>query len=199
MLGPLLYRCTITLLLLWHSQIHAGPGPRPVLQWELLKSLEGTWEAEVKLGEDQYKGTMTYKVDLGGMWLVGELQVESDGMTLTGKIFETYDAAKKKYIRIWIDSTSASPLIAEGSFDNEGRVVTFVGEVRGADGKPAKFKSTTELVKHDGLARNGHCANPSCSNGANGGSTAVAGWNEGSRRRILALLARRHSIRQAME
>jgi hypothetical protein len=118
---------------------------KPGSQHDHLKRLVGTWDAETESG----KGTMTYKMDLGGLWLIGDFEGEFGGMKFQGKGLDTYDSATKKYRSVWVDSFSTSPRIMEGNLDKDDKVMTMTGEGRGADDKPAKFKSITEIKDAD--------------------------------------------------
>jgi hypothetical protein len=62
---------------------------------------------------------------------------------------DTYDPTIKKYRNIWADSMSAAPMLMEGAFDKDNKVLTMTGEGPGQDGKPAKFKTTTEFKDAD--------------------------------------------------
>jgi Protein of unknown function (DUF1579) len=121
--------------------------PKPGKQHDHLKRLVGAWDAETESG----KGTMTYKMGLGGLWLIGDFEGEFGGMKFQGKGLDTYDSATKKYRSIWVDSFSTSPRIMEGNLDKDDKVMTMTGEVRGADDKPTKFKSITEIKDADTL------------------------------------------------
>lgn len=123
--------------------------PKPGPEHEALKQLVGTWEATVKMGGMESKGTMTYKMDLGGLWLVSDFQGEFGGMKFQGKGLETYDPVKKKYFAIWVDAWSTAPMITEGTRDKSGKVLTMTGEGPGQDGKPAKYKTVTEMKDKD--------------------------------------------------
>src|SRR5262249_6297977 len=48
--------------------------PKPGPEHEVLKKLEGTWEATMKFGGMESKGTMIYKMDLGGLWLTSNFE-----------------------------------------------------------------------------------------------------------------------------
>ncbi len=124
------------------------PQPKPGPEHALLKRLEGTWEATVK-GREESKGTMTYKMMLGGLWLVSDYQGEFMGQKFQGKGLETYDTAKKKYVGIWVDSMSTALMTYEGNFDKDGKVLTMTGEGPGEDGKPTKFKMVSEMKDKD--------------------------------------------------
>ncbi|HEV3440911.1 MAG TPA: DUF1579 domain-containing protein [Gemmata sp.] len=119
--------------------------PKPGKQHDHLMRLVGTWDAETESG----KGTMTYKMGLGGLWLIGDFEGEFGGMKFQGKGLDTYDSATKKYRSVWVDSFSTSPRIMEGNLDKDDKVMTMTGEGRGADDKPAKFKSVTEIKDAD--------------------------------------------------
>ena len=125
--------------------------PKPGPEHEKLKELVGTWDAVVKFGPEESKGTMTWKMDLGGLWLVSEFQGEFGGEKFTGKGFDGYDPIKKKYIGVCVDSMSTLPVISEGTYDKDGKVQTMTGEGPGPDGKPTKYKMTTEHKDKDSV------------------------------------------------
>lgn len=127
------------------QQASAQDLPKPGKEHASLKRMEGTYDVIVEGG----KGTMTYKMGLGGLWLLGELNGEFRGTKFEGKGMDTYDPATKKYRTIWADSMSTAPMLMEGNFDKDNKVLTLTGEGPGPDGKTAKFKSTTELKDED--------------------------------------------------
>jgi hypothetical protein len=118
---------------------------KPGKEHDHLKRLVGIWEAETEFG----KGTMTYKMGLDGLWLIGDFEGEFGGMKFQGKGLDTYDSATKKYRSVWVDSFSTAPRIMEGNLDKDYKVMTMTGEGRGPDSKPAKFKSITEIKDAD--------------------------------------------------
>src|SRR5262249_30723965 len=121
---------------LFFSTALAQQPPKPGPEHERLKKLEGAWDATIKVGDQQSKGTMTYKMELGGLWLVSEFPGDFMGMKFQGKGMDGYDPLKKKYVSVWVDSMSNSPLISEGTLDKDGKVLTMSGEGLGMDGKP---------------------------------------------------------------
>ena len=127
------------------AQEPAKPGP----EHEHLKKYVGTWDATMKMGGADSKGTSTYKMDLGGLWLSSTFDGEVFGTKFQGKGMDTYDAAKKKYIGIWCDSMSTSPMVLEGTYDKEKKALTLEGDGPGPDGKPAKHKTVTEWKDDD--------------------------------------------------
>lgn len=88
-------------------------------------------------------------MELGGLWLVSDFSADFGDSKFSGKGLDGYDAAKKKYVNIWVDSDSSSPMMREGTFDKAGKVLTQTGEGTGSDGKPTKFKMTTEYKDKD--------------------------------------------------
>ena len=108
--------------------------PKPGKEHEHLERLVGTWDAET----ESSKGTMTYKMGVGGLWLIGDFEGEFGGMKFQGKGLDTYDSATKKYRSIWVDSFSTAPRIMEGNLDKEYiKVMTMTGEglASGSDGQ----------------------------------------------------------------
>lgn len=119
--------------------------PKPGPEHDLLKKWEGTWDVIMKVEGAESKGTSTYKMELGGLWLASSLDIELFGSKFTGKGMDTYDAKKKKFVSIWCDSMSTSPMILEGTYDKETKKMTMSGESAGPDGKPQKTRTVTEF------------------------------------------------------
>lgn len=136
---------TIVALLILLPSARAQEPPKPGKEHDHLKRLVGTWDAETEFG----KGTMTYKMGLGGLWLIGNFDGEFGRMKFQGKSLDTYDAATKKYRSVWVDSFSTAARNMEGNLDKDGKVMTMTGEGRGPDGMAAKFKSITEIKDAD--------------------------------------------------
>jgi hypothetical protein len=88
-------------------------------------------------------------MELGGMWLASTFEGDLGGMKFSGKGLDSYDASKKKYVAVWVDSWSASPMVLEGTYDQVKKVQTMSGEGPGMDGKPAKYKAITEWKDED--------------------------------------------------
>jgi hypothetical protein len=137
---------SVALLILLPSARAQEP-PKPGKEHEHLKQLVGAWDAETEFG----KGTMTYKMGLEGLWLIGDFEGEFGGMKFQGKGLETYDSATKNYRSVWVDSFTTAPRIMVGNLDKHDKVMAMTGEGPGHDGKPAKFKSITEIKDADTL------------------------------------------------
>jgi hypothetical protein len=128
----------------WSQEI-AKPGP----EHELLKKRVGTWSTTMKAGGMEFKGSVTFKMELGGLWLVGSLESELSGQKFYGKSLDTYDARKKVYVGAWFDSMSTTPMMMEGAYDKDKKTLTMVGDGVGMDGKSAKWKSVSEMPDND--------------------------------------------------
>ncbi len=118
-------------------------GPKPGAEHEILKKMEGNWDLVMKFGGNESKGTVTYKMELGGLWLAGSLESELFGAKFQGKSLDTYDAGKKKYIGVWADSMGTQPMILEGTYDKEKKTLTMSGDGPGMDGKPTRYRSVS--------------------------------------------------------
>jgi Protein of unknown function (DUF1579) len=125
--------------------------PKPGPEHEVLKKLEGTWDATMKMMGMESKGTMVWKMDLGGLWLSSSFEGEFGGAKFYGKGFDSYDGTKKKYTSVWVDSMSGSPMTMEGTFDKDTKTLTMAGEGPGPDGKPMKFKMVSEMKDDDNI------------------------------------------------
>jgi hypothetical protein len=123
--------------------------PKPGPEHEMLKKLEGKWDTTLKFGGKESKGTVTYKMELGGLWLVGAHEAALFGQKFSGRSLDSYDPAKKKYISVWVDSMATAPLIMEGTYDKDKKELTMTGEGPGMDGKPTKYRSITKMPDAD--------------------------------------------------
>lgn len=140
----------VALTLFVAPAVQAQEGPKPGPEHEFLKKMVGDWTLTMKFGGMESKGTVNYKMTLGGLWLEGNLESELFGAKFTGKSLDTYDAGKKKYVGIWVDSmTTAGPMVMEGDYDKAKKTLTMSGTGPGEDGKPSKYKSVSEYVDAD--------------------------------------------------
>src|SRR5262245_54225969 len=109
--------------------------PKPGPEHELLKKMEGTWDTTMKMPGGKSKGTATYKMDLGGLWLTSKFEGDMGGEKFSGRGFDTYDADKKKFVGVWFDSMSTKPMVLQGTYDKAKKTMTMVGDAPGMDGK----------------------------------------------------------------
>jgi hypothetical protein len=141
----------------------AAAPPKPGPEHELLKIEEGTWDVVATLPDGkQDRGLFTAKVDCGGFCLVSELADEKKTpSTYQGRGVMGYDAAKKKYVSVWIDNlTFGSPIVAEGTYDKASKTYTGHGEAVGPDGKLTTVKSVRKQLDDDHFTSEGFATGP---------------------------------------
>ena len=127
----------------------AQEAPKPGPEHEVLKKMVGDWTLTMNFGGMESKGTVVYKMDLGGLWLSSTLESELFGAKYSGRGMDSYDPTRKKYVGVWIDSMGTSPLLLEGTYDKEKKTLTMTGDGPGMDGKPTKFKSVSVTPDDD--------------------------------------------------
>ncbi len=123
--------------------------PKPGPEHEMLKKKEGTWTTVMKSGGAEFKGTVTYKMELGGLWLVGSQESDLGGQKFHGKSLDSYDAASKKFVGVWADSMGTRPMTLEGTYDEAKKTLTLTADAPGLDGKPTKWKSVSVMTDAD--------------------------------------------------
>jgi hypothetical protein len=143
------YFAAIALAVVAAPAVRAQEFPKPGPEHEILKKQVGTWDATMKMEGMESKAVATYKMDLGGLWLASTFEGDLGGIKFSGRGMDSYDAAKKKYVGVWIDSMSTSPMVMEGTYDKEKKTLTMVGEGPGMDGKPMKYRAVSEMPNDD--------------------------------------------------
>jgi hypothetical protein len=123
--------------------------PKPGPEHEKLQQLAGTWDAEMEIQGQTTKATATYKSICGGMWLQSDFEGDLGGTKFQGHGLDGYDQQQKKYVGVWVDSMSSAPLNLEGNYDAKKKLLVMTGQSLGPDGKPQKFKNTTEYKDKD--------------------------------------------------
>ena len=142
-------KITLIVVAVLAMPVGAQEMPKPGPEHEMLKQLEGTWNTTMKFGGMESKGTVTYKMELGGLWLAGSMKSELFGQKFSGKSLDSYDPEKKKFVSIWVDSMSTAPVITEGTYDKEKKTMSMAGEGPGMGGKVTKYKSVIKFPDAD--------------------------------------------------
>jgi hypothetical protein len=119
------------------------PDIKPGPEHAVLKDFTGDWEATVNSQGSESKGATAAKMGVGGLWLIEDFKGDFAGTTFEGHGVTSYDPAKKKYIMVWVDSMSASPMILEGTYDKAAKTMTMAGTMAMPDGTSMKVKQTT--------------------------------------------------------
>lgn len=141
--------CTCALALLAAPAVSAQEAPKPGPEHDVLKKMVGDWDLTMKFGGMESKGRVTYTMEVGGLWLVSNLESERFGTKFQGKGLDSYDPTRKKYVGVWVDSMATSPMFLEGTFDKAKKTMTMSGEGPGMDGKPTKYKSVSVMPDDD--------------------------------------------------
>lgn len=129
------------------SNVFAQVPQSPGKEHEELKALEGMWDAAMKMSDgSEVKAECDYKMTCGGMWLASDFHGDFGGLKFHGKGLDGYDATRKEYVSIWVDSMSGSPMMMTGK--KEGKITTMMGEGAGPSGV-AKYKSVTNQESND--------------------------------------------------
>ena len=94
------------------------------------------------------KGVETNRI-LGGMWLLTDFKSEFMGQPFEGHGSAGWDAGKKKYVGVWVDTMSAGLALSEATYDAKTKSMT--GWMEGPDmtGKITKSKEVTEWKDAD--------------------------------------------------
>jgi hypothetical protein len=129
--------------------------PQKEHQW--LQQLVGEWtyesETTMEPGSppEKFKGTERVR-SLGGLWIVGEGQVEMPGVgTGTTMLTLGYDPARKRYVGTWIGSMMTYLWVYDGGLDAAGRTLTLdaEGPAMEGEGKLAKYRDVIEVKGDD--------------------------------------------------
>lgn len=128
--------------------------PKPGPEHGVLKAMEGTWDAVMKTkapGQPatEAKGTMVWKMELGGLWLIGDYKGSFADMPFSGKSLDSYDATKKKYVGLWVDSFTTTPMASEGTYDAAKKTMTMTSDFPGPDGKVVKHTLVSTFKDND--------------------------------------------------
>lgn len=118
----------------------------------LLEKQAGTWDATVEMAELGVAGHATYtaKVDLDGLWLIGDYRGDFMGSEFSGHEVTGFDSKRQKYVAIWVDSWVDHPMYLEGEYDAKTKTLGMWTE--GPDpetGKPVKERHDHTFVDKD--------------------------------------------------
>lgn len=122
---------------------------------KVLESLTGTYDAKVKFFISPAKdpvtsnGVMVRRMILDGNFLLESFQGSFAGKTYTGLGIVGYDSAKKQYVSHWCDSMSTTMMMLHGTYDEEKKTFTNVGEDTDPSGKKLKTRDVLKLVSAD--------------------------------------------------
>ena len=126
------------------------PMPKPGPEQAVLKMDEGTWDAVVEFvlapgtPPQTSKGVEVITMGCGGMCSIVNFKGETMGMPFEGHGVIAWDATKKKYTGIWVDSMSPAPAYTEATYNPATKKLN--GTMEGPDmtGKVMKTRSVVE-------------------------------------------------------
>ncbi|QDT52892.1 hypothetical protein Pan44_09050 [Caulifigura coniformis] len=117
--------------------------PKPGKEHQDLAKAVGKWKLTVKEGFNAGQtGTSEFKAVCNGMWVASDFKMD-DG-SFTGQGLDSYDPTKKKYVSVWVDSMSATPLFFEGDWTEPGKTMVMTAKGPGPDGTPVEYRSVTK-------------------------------------------------------
>lgn len=126
------------------------PGP----EHKIMNQDIGTWEASVKvwMAPDQppmeMAGKETNKWDCHGMWMLSTFDA-NDG-SFSGRSIGGWDASKKQYVNVWVDSWTPHLSILSGAHDAASNSFQFSGKSPNPmTGKMDSIRSTLEYQGAD--------------------------------------------------
>jgi hypothetical protein len=126
------------------SAAHAMEAAMPTEHHAVLKKIAGTWNAAIDHGGEKSTGTYTIKLGMNDLWALGDFESSMAGSPFHGHSIDGYDTAKGKFVSIWVDSMTSSPMTLEGTYDEKTSTITYVG--KGKDMATGKDVEQTHKV-----------------------------------------------------
>jgi hypothetical protein len=126
-----------------------GDPQAPATQQGILKRDVGEWDATIQIlsGEDGslgvYNGLETAVLEPGGRWLVSDFTSRIEGAPFEGHALFGYDAARRKFTRLWVDSTQAFFWVSEGDYEPATDSLTLWMESIDSAGERVRWRTVT--------------------------------------------------------
>lgn len=133
-----------------------APGaPGTIQEQEWLQRLAGDWEATIAVfsapGQPplEVQATETTR-RVGQLWVLTHAETKLAAMPFARALTLGYDAAKKKYVGTWVDSSSTYIGHYEGTLDAAATTLTMEGELpHPYDGRLVKVREVIEVKGPD--------------------------------------------------
>ena len=114
---------------------------QPGKEHEWLKQFEGDWDVHTKMmmpGQtpQESRGTETYRLGLGGYWLLFDFRGTHENQPMEGHGLMGYDTQKRKYVGVWAGSVCPYLASFEGEKSADDRTLTM--SCRSTDPKTGK-------------------------------------------------------------
>jgi hypothetical protein len=129
--------------------------PKPGAEQAVLERTVGVWDATVEMfmapgaAPSVSKGVEKNTMGCGGLCLIGDFTSEMMGQPFTGHGVTAYDAAKKKYVGVWMDSMSLGPSLDEAVYDAAAKTMTGTMEGPNMSGQVTKMVTRGEWKDAD--------------------------------------------------
>ena len=136
----------LCLFLVVGSTLFAQESIKPGKEHSFLAEIEGEWSVTMASPGGDLTGKCVYKMAHNGIWLTSQLDMKMPEGPFTGQGLDTFDPIKKKFVAIWVDSMSATPVILEGVRSADGKKITMTGKGLAPDGTSIDYKTETEYV-----------------------------------------------------
>lgn len=121
-----------------------------------LEGMVGTWDATVKMWMDpsqppsESTGTSVNTMALGGRYVEQHYDGMVMGQPFQGVGFTGYDNIKKKYVGMWMDTMSTTPMITWGTMAADMKSSQWEGSMDDPlTGKPVRTESKVTIVSND--------------------------------------------------
>jgi len=131
------------------SQTQSPPQqPQLGAEYAVFQKDVGTWDAHIVVRpgpgqpEQVSRGVTVNRLVAGGRWLVTEFRNETTGFE--GHGVYGWDATKKKYVGTWVDDMRSFLSVAEGTWDEQARTMTYRNELTRPDGNVMRWREVTE-------------------------------------------------------
>lgn len=127
------------------------PPPQPGPEHKVLTQDAGTWDAVIEVNAEPGKPPMTSKgvevntVGCGGLCLISDLKSDMGGAPYHGHGVTIWDASKKKYTGIWVDSMSAGISMGESTYDAKRKRFEGTIDGPGPGGATTKMRTVGEM------------------------------------------------------
>ena len=105
---------------------------KPGIHHKHLKMMAGTWDTKSKMftipGQViEGTGVEVAKLQGGGFWLISDFTGKFMGMPFHGHSVLGYEAHKKQYTGVWVDSFGSVLLLSKGHCEKNGKLNIMVG------------------------------------------------------------------------
>ena len=131
------------------TSIVAQESIKPSAEHAFLAETEGEWNVTMASPGGELTGKGSYKMAHNGIWLTSQLEMKMPDGPFSGSGLDSYDPVKKKFVAIWVDSMSATPITLEGDRSSDGKKITMTGKGPAPDGTLTTYKTETEYVSKD--------------------------------------------------